>query len=45
MNPLLDAQKEAEYDVMIAELDKAGYTWDGALASAPDGYKFHGLDG
>jgi len=43
MNPLLDPQAEERFDAMIAELDKAGYTWDGALASAPDGYKFHGL--
>ena len=43
MNPLLDPQAEARFDEMIAELDKVGYTWDGALASAPDGYKFHGL--
>ena len=43
MNPMLDPIEEKKYDAMIVELDKAGYTWDGCLPIAPDGYKFYGL--
>lgn len=43
MNPLLDPEAEKRFDAMLAQLDQAGYRWDGALCTAPDGYQFHGL--